>query len=535
MFQEKYELTIDKLLVASSRNNPNQIISYRGEQQITYHEFIDRVYEMARGLVSIGLRTGDRVAVLDVDSLNYLVAYFAIPMSGGVLHTVNIRYSPELLYYTMKHANDKFVIIRDEFVPMVEKSIPFFDFVQKWIVCSDSDDPTLAIQGSISLKNIMKEGGNAKLQELREDDIATTFYTSGTTGMPKGVLFSHRQIVLHVLSSMATLAYEPILWKSSDVIMPLVPMFHVHAWGAPYAAIMSGMKYVLPGRYDFKMIPEIMAKEKVTISMMVPSILYMLVSNPDTADLIKNLGIRVVIGGGALPSGLARKAEEMGMHVASGYGMSETAPILTLSTFNKNVREMDKEEQFEHGLMTGIPIPLVDLRVVNSKFEDVPRDSKTMGEIVVRAPWLTKEYVNDPEATKRLWKNDWLNTGDLAVVDPSGYISIVDREKDAVKSGGEFIPTIVIEDALSSFPGVGEVAVIGMPDEKWGERPVAFMTGLKSIDQNAIRTHLMKYVESGRIAKFWIPDNYIAIDAFQKTSTGKIDKKPLRTSIGKKN
>lgn len=531
MFQERYELTIDKLLTASVRNNPKQVIAYKDEMRITYSEFNERVYAMARGLVSLGLKKGDRVAMLDVDSLNYLVAYFAVPISGGVLHTVNIRYSPELIFYTMQHANDRFVIIRDEFVPLVEKSVGLFEFVEKWIICSDSGKTATVIPGSIPLESVMKQGEKERLPDLKEDDPATTFYTSGTTGLPKGVSFSHRKIVLHVLSSMATLAYEPILWKSSDVVMPLVPMFHVHAWGAPYGVIMSGMKYVLPGRYDFNKLPQIMAKEGVSVSLMVPSVLYMLISSPGSAELLRKLRLRVIIGGGALSRGLAKRAEEAGIQVVGGYGMSETAPILTIGTFNKQASEMSKEEQFEHGLMAGIPIALVDLRVVDSAFKEVPWDSRTIGEVMVRAPWLTHEYVNDPEATKKLWKNDWLNTGDLAVVDPAGYVSIVDREKDAVKSGGEFIPTIVIEDALSSFPGVGEVAVVARKDEKWGERPVAFLSGLKAIDREAINSHLMKFVESGRIAKFWIPDDYVVVEAFEKTSTGKIDKKPLKARL----
>ncbi len=533
MYMDKYELTIDKLLVASVRNNPKQEISYKGEMKITYSEFRDRVYAMARGLVSLGLKKGDRVAMLDVDSLNYLVAYFAVPISGGVLHTVNIRYSPELIFYTMQHANDRFVIIRDEFVPLVEKSIGLFGFVEKWIVCSDSGKTVSTIPESITLESVINGGGKSSLPELKEDDLATTFYTSGTTGLPKGVVFSHRKIVLHVLSSMATLAYEPTRWKSSDVIMPLVPMFHVHAWGAPYGTLMAGMKYVLPGRYDFNKLPQMMAKEGVTVSLMVPSILYMLITSPGATDILKKLNLRVTVGGGALPRGIAKKAEDAGIQVVGGYGMSETAPILTIGTFNRDAMEMGHDEQFEYRLKAGIPISLVDLKVVDSGFSEVPWDSKTIGEIVVRAPWLTSEYVNDPEATRKLWKNDWLNTGDLAVVDSSGYVSIVDREKDAVKSGGEFIPTIVIEDVLSSYPGVGEVAVVAKKDEKWGERPVAFMTGLKTIDQEAIKAHLMKYVESGRIAKFWIPDEYILVNAFEKTSTGKIDKKPLKKRLEK--
>ena len=531
MFREKFELTIDKVLTSPIRNNPRQVISYRGEKSVTYTEFKENVYKIARGLVKHGLAKGDRVAVLDWDSLDYMYLYYAIPMAGGVLHTVNIRYSPELIFYTMKHAGDKFVVIRDEFVPLLEKAIGLFDFVKGWMIVSDHDQPQATLPGSTTLREVSESGGDVALPVLKEDDIATTFYTSGTTGLPKGVQFTHRQIMLHTLASNAVLAQDPVSWRSSDVIMPLVPMFHVHSWGAPYACINNGMKYVLPGRYDFDVLPGIMEREKVSVSMMVPSILYMLISKPESAAILGKLGLRVVIGGGALPKGLSDKATQIGLSVSAGYGMSETAPILTLGMYTSTTRDMEAAAKEEERLKTGVPIPMVDLKVVDSNFNEVPWDSKSMGEIVVRAPWLTSQYVGDEDSTKKLWANDWLHTGDLAVIDSLGYVSIVDREKDAVKSGGEFIPTVVIEDAISTFPGVAEVAVVGKKDEKWGERPVAFLTGLTAIDKDSMVSHLMKSVESGRIAKFWIPDEFITIDSFVKTSTGKIDKKPLREKL----
>ncbi|MDS0257772.1 AMP-binding protein, partial [Thermoplasmatales archaeon AK] len=260
--------------------------------------------------------------------------------------------------------------------------------------------------------------------------------------------------------------------------------------------------------------------------------LYLLISNPEGAKTLSRLNLRITIGGGALPKGLAEKAKALGIKVAVGYGMSETAPILTLGTLTSETRKFSEQELDNLRLKTGVPMPLVDMKVVNNDFKEVPWDGKTIGEIVVRAPWLTREYVKDEENTRKLWKNDWLNTGDLAVVDEHGYISIVDREKDAVKSGGEFIPTIILEDAISTFPGVAEVAVIGRKDEKWGERPVAFISGLKTVDRKKMEEHLMSYVKNGRIAKFWIPDEYIVVDLFEKTSTGKIDKKVLREKLG---
>ena len=530
MFKEKYELTVEKIFYSAIRNNPEQVICYR-DIKMPYREFHERVYDLARGLVKAGLQKGERVAVMEWDDLNYLILYYAIPIAGGVLHTVNIRYSPELIFYTMQHADDKMVIVRDEFVPLISSSTGLFQGVRTWIVSSDSGRPSSMIEGALFLNDMFIKDSKVKLPDISEEDLCTIFYTSGTTGMPKGVRFTHRQIVLHTLGMAVALADEPINLKSTDTIMPLVPMFHVHSWGIPYLAILKGMKYVLPGRYDFDSIPSVMEREHVTVSMMVPSILYMLMAKPENQQILKKLHLRVTIGGGALPKGLSQKASSLGIEAGAGYGMSETAPILTLGLYTSNVAGMNDSEKESFRVKTGIPIPLVDLRVISSDGTEVPWDGKTIGEIIVRAPWLTSEYVNDPESTKKLWKDDWLHTGDLAVVDSQGYINIVDREKDAVKSGGEFIPTLVLEDVLSTFPGVTEVAVVARKDDKWGERPVAFLAGLKEIDREAISKHLMNYVQSGRIAKFWIPDDFYVVDSFEKTSTGKIDKKTLRKKL----
>ena len=527
----RYELTLDKILLTSVSNNPEQVISYRGEGSITFSEFRERVYRFARSLVAAGLKKGEKVAVLDWDSLTYLIAYYAVPMAGGILHTVNIRYSPELIFYTMRHADDRFVILRDEFVPMISDKTALFDFVTKWIVTSDQEKPSAMLDGALVAEEMIKAGAEAELPEMKEDDVVTTFYTSGTTGLPKGVKFTNRQVMLHTLVLSSVLADMPSNVKSSDVMMPLVPMFHVHSWGVPYLALFRGIKYVLPGRYDFKEIPKIMLKEKVSVTLMVPSILYLLLSNPEGAAALKSLGIRITIGGGAIPEGLANRAKAAGLKLVSGYGMSETAPVLSYGNINHSVMPLDETAKERMTAFSSVPVPLVEMRIIGEDGKEVPRDSKTIGEIVVRAPWLTSEYVNDEEGTKKLWKGGWMHTGDLAVMNRYGYISLVDREKDAVKSGGEFIPTIILEDAISTFPGVAEVAVIGKKDEKWGERPIAFISGLKEIDREKMKTHLMEYVNSGRIAKFWIPDEFHYIETFEKTSTGKIDKKALREKI----
>ncbi|MHB1650657.1 MAG: fatty acid--CoA ligase [Thermoplasmataceae archaeon] len=527
----RYELTIDKILTASVRNNPDQIISYQGKENITYEKFNERVYNLASSLVKLGVERGDRVAVLDWDTNRYLEAYYAVPMSGAVLHTVNIRYPPELIYYTMQHAEDKYVIIRDEFVPLVAQNKALFSFVKKWIIYSESGNIPDTLEPTVNYDTLVLDNNRTKLPELTENTTATTFYTSGTTGLPKGVSFTHRQIVLHTLTATSSLSDPPINLSSRDVIMPLVPMFHVHSWGMPYTTIMKGMKYVLPGRYDIPTILSVMKKEKVTLSAMVPSILFMLITNPDASRILSDNHMKIIVGGGALLRGLAEKARALGIETIAGYGMSETAPILTLSTFTKKIMEMDDQTRTDYRIKTGVPISLVDLRVVDRDGKEVPRDSKSIGEIIVKAPWLTDEYVKDSDGTGKLWVNGWMHTGDLAVIDTYGYISIVDREKDAVKSGGEFIPTLILEDLISTAPGINEVAVVGKKDEKWGERPVAFVTVTPKFNVDDVKKHLDTYIRAGRVAKFWLPDDYIVVKEFAKTSTGKIDKKPLREKL----
>ncbi len=526
----RYQLTIDNILDSAVRRSPDQTIAYRDLSTMTFRKFGENVKRIAKSLIKLGASKGDVVAVIDWDTDRYLTAYYAVPMAGCILHTVNIRYPPELIYYSMKDAGDNFVIIRDEFIPVIEKNIELFSFIKGWIVYSDNGEVKTKLKPAYNFDELLEDdtADGEELPELNENDTATIFYTSGTTGMPKGVSFTHRDLTLHTLALMAGTSEEPLSVRSDDVVMPLVPMFHVHSWGFPFWILLKGNKYVLPGRYEYGKILELIEKHKINFSAMVPPILYLLMSEPDAPKILPKSGLRATIGGAALPEGLARTAEKMGVSLISGYGMSETAPVLTLSTFTKKVREMPEDESFYFRLKAGVPIYMVKLKVVDSEFNEVPWDSASIGEVVVRAPWLTSGYWKNEEESEKLWAGGWLHTGDLGVIDEYGYVRLVDREKDAVKSGGEFIPTLLLEDVISTIDAVDEVAVIGKPDEKWGERPVAFIVSKETIDKDHILAELEKAVETGRIGKFWIPDEFIQMESFTRTSTGKIDKKPLK-------
>lgn len=531
----KSPLLLTKILTQTIyRDSPSEVVY--GKTRETWKELNDRAMRLAQGLKNIGVRSQSKVAVADFDTHNYLEAYYAVPAIQSVLHTVNIRLPPEQITYTMAHAEDEVVIVRDELAPLVAKLLPHVKTIKTVVVASESGSlPAGSPPGAIFYEDLINSGRFEPEEDFDENTPATLFYTSGTTGMPKGVWFTHRQLVLHTLANALALSssQSPVRLEARDVVLPLVPMFHVHGWGFPYISGMLGQKYVLVGKYDPGRILDNISVERVTWSHMVPTILNMVLNHPEVESHRDALSRwKVVIGGAALPSELARKAMSFGIKVMSGYGLSETAPILTLGVPSEREYELPPEEMLHKSLLkTGLPVPLVDLRIVDSDLRDVPRDGKTIGEIVVRAPWTTEEYYKDPSLTEELWAGGWLHTKDLATVDEVGHLKIVDRAKDAVKSGGEWISTIALEDVIMRHPSVLEAAVIGAPDEKWGERPVAVIA-LKPgarLDERDARNHMQESVDSGHIAKFWVPDRfYIILEPLPKTSTGKIDKKPLR-------
>ena len=531
-----YQLTIDKLLSQTIHRRSQSEIVY-GKTRYNWVEFYSRVRRLASGLEGMGVKKGSKVAVIDFDTNRYLEAYFAIPMMGAVLHTVNIRLPPEHIGYTMAHAEDDFVLLRDDFVPMATKLASAVKSIKGVVTMSDSGSaPTLPLMNVKFYDDLLaKADPGYEFPELEENMQATMFYTSGTTGMPKGVWFTHRQIVLHTLASAIGLAgaLPQNRMDPKDVVLPLVPFFHVHCWGIPYGVAMNGQKVVLAGRYDYAAVLDLIQREKVTFSDMVPTILNAIVTQPTAENYREALSRwKVVVGGAALPRELAVRARKLGIKVMSGYGLSETAPILTLANPNERHMLMTDEEHLDSLLLkTGIPVPLVQVRVVDSQMKDVPRNGKATGEIVARGPWLTKEYYKDEEKTKDLWAGGWLHTGDMAVVDEEGYLTIVDRIKDAVKSGGEWIPTLILEDLITRHPAVLEAVVIGVREPHWGERPVAVVSLRpgRTATPEELSKHLQDFVEEGKIAKFWIPERFVVLtEQLPKTSTGKMDKKPLR-------
>lgn len=530
-----YPLLIKNIIEAPMAYAPDQEIVYRDKIRYNYRTLRSRIGQLANVLKSLGVQPGTTVAVMDWDSHRYLECFFAIPMMGAVLHTINIRLSPEQLVYTINHAEDDVILVNSDFLPMLEPVRDQISRVKKFIILTDLDQvPSSSLPVVGEYESLLKQQTAAyDFPDFDENTMATTFYTTGTTGLPKGVYFSHRQLVMHTYALMSGLCVYKSQLKldSGDVYMPLTPMFHVHAWGIPYLCTMIGTKQVYPGKYEPPVLLKLIMTEKVTFSHCVPTIIHMLVSSP----AIKSVDLshwKVIIGGSALPKGLCKAAMDLGINLTSAYGMSETCPLLTAANMKPYMLDWDIDKQVTIRCRTGLAVPLVHLEIVDPEGKPVPHDGKATGEVVVRAPWLTQGYLKDPEKSEMLWERGWLHTGDIGFIDPEGYLQITDRVKDVIKTGGEWISSLQLEDIISQHPAVSEAAVIGIPDEKWGERPMAMVVlreGYRGkITEEELKQFYMKSVDEGLIPKYGVPSKIAIVDTIAKTSVGKINKKQLR-------
>ncbi|SFM61108.1 fatty acid--CoA ligase [Thermodesulforhabdus norvegica] len=534
-----YPLLIKHLLHTPQRIARDQEIVYRDLKRYTYGEFMGRIGKVANMLKALGVGPGSTVGVMDWDSHRYLECYFAVPMMGAILHTVNVRLAPEQIVYTINHAEDDVLLVHSDFLKLVEMIQPEFTTVKKIVLLQDVPgeiSTTLELAGEYEdLVSSASEGYD--FPDFDENARATTFYTTGTTGLPKGVYFSHRQLVLHTISVLAGAnALKPygVGFRSDDVYMPITPMFHVHAWGLPYAATMIGVKQVYPGRYEPEMLLRLIEKEKVTFSHCVPTILHMLLSHPASKEIDLS-SWRVIIGGSALPEALCKAALDRGIDVYTGYGMSETCPVLTLAHLRPEMVGWSKDEQIPVRCKTGLPVPLVDIHVVDPEGKPLPHDGKSTGEIVVRCPWLTQGYFKETERSEELWHGGWLHTGDVGHIDEKGYLKITDRIKDVIKTGGEWISSLDLENIILKHEAVSEAAAIGVPHEKWGERPVVLVV-LKpeyrgKVSEEDLRNFYMDFVDKGVISKWGVPDRILMVDQIPKTSVGKLDKKVMRQQV----
>ncbi len=522
-----YQLTLPAILRrAEQLFGRKEIVSRLPDKtyfRYTYADFVRRAKRLALALQKLGVKSGDRVATLSWNHHQHLEAYFGVPSAGAVLHTLNLRLSPEDLTYIANHANDKVILVDRVLLPVLEK---FRHNIQAEHIIVISTDGSPAPEGMLDYEQLLAEVDEKDFvyPEIDEQQAAAMCYTSGTTGRPKGVLYTHRAIALH---SMCAAMADVMGIGETDVVLPVVPMFHANAWGIPFVATLTGAKQVFPGPFlDPESLLDEFEQEKVTLSAGVPTIwlgiLAALEKQPERWKLAKNL--RLPVGGSAVPEAMLRNMDIFGITVIQAWGMTEMTPLGTFGRLSAELQDASLDEQYAMRALQGRPVPFTDARIMGDDGE-IPWDGKSMGELEVRGAWVASEYYNAPEGAGRFTDDGWFRTGDIVTIEPSGYVKIQDRSKDVIKSGGEWISSVDLENALMGHPAVAEAAVIAIPDPKWQERPLGIVV-LKE-GRTATQEELIEFI-APKFAKWWLPDTIEFIDTIPRTATGKFLKMALR-------
>ncbi|HEY0824113.1 MAG TPA: long-chain fatty acid--CoA ligase [Ramlibacter sp.] len=517
----------------------NEIVSRLPDKSLrrhTYGEFYRRTRSLASALQKLGLQKGERVATLCWNHHAHLECYFGIPAAGGVMHTLNLRLSPDEIGWIAGDAQDRFLVVDDVLLPLYKQVAPLHKF-EKVIVFPFSGAPVPAEFTDYEALLADADPDGFRYAEHGENDPVAMCYTSGTTGRPKGVAYSHRSTILHTL-----VASLGDFWglRGTDVVMPVTPMFHANSWGMPYGAVMMGVKLVFPGPHLHpEDLLDLMQVQPPTLSLGVPTIWMSLIQTYDAAQDEDSphygrwrlpAGMRSLVGGAAVPEALIRAFDRHGIWIMQGWGMTETSPVCTISYPRAELQGASGDEKYRRAAMAGVPVPLVDLRVWGDQGEQ-PWDGRSVGEIQVRGPFITGSYHEVPVSPEKFTADRWLRTGDVASVDELGFVRITDRTKDLIKSGGEWISSVDLENALMAHPAVAEAAVIAIPDEKWSERPLACVVLKKGADAHPgqLNEHLLKH----GFAKWQLPERYEFIEAVPRTSTGKFWKLKLRERFPK--
>ena len=476
---------------------------------------------------------------MDVDSHRYLELFFAVPMIGAVLHTINVRLSPEQTHYTIDHAGDRLLFVHEDFVSLAAPLLSRLPRVEKLVLLSDGNPmPKLPFPCEGEYEALLQESpATFSFPDLSETTVATLFYTTGTTGDPKGVFFTHRQLVLHTLAVGLVLSAstQPLSISTEDVYLPLTPMFHVHGWGVPYIATLLGLKQVYPGRYEPERILRLIEKHRATITHCVPTLVQMLLHHPASKGIDLSR-LKILVGGSALPEGLAQEAMDRGIRIMAAYGMSETCPVVTAAHLQPGMADLEPAARRNVLTRAGLPIPLVRTQIVDPEGNPLPPGKANTGELLLQAPWLTPGYFRNEEKSRDLWQGGWLHTGDVAYIDEDRYVCITDRLKDVIKIGGEWISSLELENALSRHEAVKEAAVVARPDAHWGERPYAEVVlrpeHRDRVTAKDLSHFLHQFIDQGVIHKRAILTQIHLVDALPRTSVGKLDKKMIRHHIG---
>jgi fatty-acyl-CoA synthase len=517
-FERTEKLFAEKTIVTASPG---------GTETTTYGDWAERTRRVGGALAELGLSDEARVGTFGWNTARHLELYYAAPCTGRILHTLNIRLFPEQIVYIAHHAADEAIFVDRSLIPLLWPLEDQLDTVQHFVVMDDGadceipDDPRI-----VDYEQLIAGAEPADMRVDDESRAAAMCYTSGTTGNPKGVLYSHRSALLHAF---ATMMADTLSVSERDVILPVVPMFHANAWGLPYAATMAGASLVMPGP-DLSpgALAGLIESERVTLAAGVPTIWNGMLAELDNHDFSSLT--RIMCGGSAVPKALSEAyREKIGLPMLQGWGMTETSPLGSVCTIKSTLADSPEEELADLRTSIGLPIPLVETRIVEPGGDgELPHDGESSGELQITGPWVASGYYDLERSSESFTEDGWLRTGDVATIDEHGYMRLVDRTKDLVKSGGEWISSVELENEIMAHPKVREAAVIGVPDEKWGERPLACVVVDEGSEVSA--GELREFLE-GRVAKWWIPENFEFIDEVPKTSVGKFSKKDLRAKF----
>ena len=527
LMQDDFPLTLHHPLDRMRSCHPGgRVITLtdRGTVSASYGELCERIDRLARVLERLGVKQGDRVATFAWNNQRHFELYMAVPCVGAVLHTLNIRLFAEQLTYIVNHAQDDVIFVDDSLVPVLAPLAPTFEGVRAYVVMGDGDADLLP--HALRYEDLLEQAGGGPFEypELNERQAAALCYTSGTTGNPKGVLYSHRSISLHSTASLMT---DALGLSKRDRALVVVPMFHANAWGIPHGAALAGADLILPDRFlQAEPLAKLIEAERPTIMGCVPTIFSELLRYADTHDVDISSLTNAACGGSAVPKQLMRDFEERhNVNVFQAWGMTETSPV---ASYSRPDEDGDHDDAYwDMRAKQGKPLPWVQARLVDDLGEEVPWDGQSTGELEVCGPWIAARYFKDDSGEER-FDDGWLRTGDIASIDGHAFIQITDRSKDVIKSGGEWISSVELENELMAHPDVVEAAVIAKPDEKWAERPLCCVVLREGADVSA--EQLLEHLRP-RVARWWLPDEFAFVSEVPKTSVGKFDKKVLRTRL----
>ncbi|HUW63273.1 MAG TPA: long-chain fatty acid--CoA ligase [Spirochaetia bacterium] len=501
---------------------------YGGLFRYDYGRLYGRVARLANVLAQLGVGPGDRVGTLAWNNHRHLELYFAVPCSGAVLHTVNIRLFRDQLIYVINHAADRVLFVDEDLLPVLEDVAGELKTVEHFVIMTDKQQCPSTRLAPVSLYEDLLAGASptyAFPEDLDENSAAAMCYTTATTGDPKGVVYSHRGLYLH---SLAFLMADVIALSERDAVLPVVPMFHANAWGLPFSAALAGARQVLPGpRPTPASLARLIESEKVTVAAGVPTVWMGL------AELLEReehdlSSLRVAVcGGSAAPRALLEAYDRLGVTIVHAYGMTETTPLATVSRLKSRMEDWPPERQYQVRAKQGWVVPGLEMRVVDGRGQEVAHDGQAMGELWLRGPWVADAYYREPERSREVFAGGWLHTSDIVTVDPDGFIAIVDRSKDLIKSGGEWISSVDLENAIMAHPAVSEAAVIAVPHPKWVERPLACVVLKPAFADQVDEAALLEFL-AGKVVRWCLPDRIVFLAEIPKTSVGKFSKKRLR-------